>query len=257
MCFDHDAEPPIELIGDNPARGEDLVLTSADGAQFAAYAAHTSTPTGAGIVILPDVRGLFHFYKELAHRFAEVGVEAVAIDYFGRTAGLTAREEDFDFWPHVMKTRGETVAADVTAALNSLRGLQDAPTALFTVGFCFGGGQSFRQAANKQGLAGVIGFYGQIMPNERMPGPAPIDFVDRFSCPVLGLFGGADQGIPAEAVHQFDEALTGAGVEHELTIYPGAPHSFFDRKQSEFAKESADSWQRIQAFIAAHTVVNS
>ncbi len=257
MCFDHDAEPPIELISDNPARGEDLVLTSSDGTQFAAYVAHTSTPTGAGMVILPDVRGLFHFYKELANRFAEVGVEAVSIDYFGRTAGVAARAEDFDFWPHVTKTQRETVAADITSALNYLRSEQNAPKSLFTVGFCFGGGQSFRQAANNQGLAGVIGFYGQILPNERMPGPAPIDFVDQFSCPVLGLFGGADQGIPPEAVHQFDEALAKANVEHELVIYPGAPHSFFDRKQSEFAKESADSWQRIQAFIAAHKVTNS
>ena len=126
MCFDHDAEPPIELISDNPARGEDLVLTSSDGAQFAAYVAHTSTPTGAGIVILPDVRGLFHFYKELANRFAEVGVEALSIDYFGRTAGLTARSEDFDFWPHVRQTKLETVAADITAALNYLRSEQNA-----------------------------------------------------------------------------------------------------------------------------------
>ncbi|HVB20688.1 MAG TPA: dienelactone hydrolase family protein [Ktedonobacteraceae bacterium] len=257
MCFDHDAEPPIELISDNPAHGEDLVLTSSDGAQFAAYAAHTSTPTGAGIVILPDVRGLFHFYKELANRFAEVGVEAVTIDYFGRTAGLAARGEDFDFWPHVMQTRPEIVAADITAALNYLRGQQNAPKSLFTVGFCFGGGHSFRQAANNQGLAGVIGFYGQVAANERMPGPAPIDMVDKFSCPVLGLFGGADQGIPAAVVHQFDAAMKKASVEHEIVIYPGAPHSFFDRKQSEFAKESADSWQRIQAFIAAHAATNS
>ena len=254
MCFDVNAEPPIRSISDNPARGEDLVLTSSDGTPFAAYAAHTNTPTGAGIVILPDVRGLFHFYKELAHRFAEVGVEAVAIDYFGRSAGLTPREDDFEFMPHVMQTKAETVDADVAAAVNYLRNLSDAPKSLFTVGFCFGGGNSFRQAANNLGLAGVIGFYGQVVGPSRFGGPTAIDLIPQFSCPILGLFGGADQGISVEGVNQFDAALAQAGIEHEIVIYPGAPHSFFDRKQTEFAKESADSWQRIQAFIAAHTV---
>ena len=73
---------------------------------------------------------------------------------------------------------------------------------------------------------------------------------------VLGLFGGADEGIPAADIQRFDETLANAGLEHELITYPGAPHSFFDRKYEEFAKESADSWARIVAFIGAHTPQN-
>src|SRR5437660_8639940 len=111
MCFAPDAEPPISSSAGNPARGEDIVLQSADGTRFAAYAAHASSPRGSGIVILPDVRGLFHFYKELALRFAEAGIEAVTIDYFGRTAGLTPRDDQFEFMPHVMQTRSEYLSA--------------------------------------------------------------------------------------------------------------------------------------------------
>jgi carboxymethylenebutenolidase len=75
----------------------------------------------------------------------------------------------------------------------------------------------------------------------------------RFRCPVLALYGGADAGIPPEATAEFDQALARAGVAHESHTYEGAPHSFFDRKQAEFAEQSADAWRRVQAFVRAHT----
>jgi len=66
---------------------------------------------------------------------------------------------------------------------------------------------------------------------------------------VLKIFGGADEGIPQSAVDEFDAALRKGGIKHESTVYPGAPHSFFDRKQAEFADASADAWKRVQAFV--------
>jgi carboxymethylenebutenolidase len=72
------------------------------------------------------------------------------------------------------------------------------------------------------------------------------------SAPTLGLFGGADQGIPVTDVAKLDEHLDEAGVEHYVVTYPGAPHSFFDRKAVEYAEASSDAWQRILGFIAAH-----
>jgi carboxymethylenebutenolidase len=254
MCFDLDSTPPIRpLMSD--ARGESLTLTSADGTPFAAYHAYPDSTrrSGAGIVILPDVRGLFQFYQDLALRFADAGVEAIAIDYFGRTAGNSTRGEDFDFMTHVMQTKAAQIKEDVAAALARLRAEPNAPTAYFTVGFCFGGSNSFQQAANGHGLAGVIGFYGPPTREGRDGTASPIARIGEMKGAVLGLFGGADQGIPTSDVRQFDDALAKAGVEHELVIYPGAPHSFFDRKYEEFAKESDDSWSRIQAFIASHT----
>src|SRR6266581_9687709 len=121
MCFSLDAEPPISSASGSAVQGEDIVLNSADGTRFAAYAAHAGSPQGAGIVILPDVRGLFRFYKELALRFAEAGIEAVAIDYFGRTAGVGDRDESFDWKPYVEKTTPEGIAADTAAAIAYLR----------------------------------------------------------------------------------------------------------------------------------------
>jgi carboxymethylenebutenolidase len=265
MCFAYDAHPPdlplqFRHHDDTPGRaagggatsGEDLVLTAQDGTQFAAYLSRPEAPNGAGIVILPDVRGLFQFYKELAQRFADAGVEAIAFDYFGRTAGLTARDESFEYMPHVMQTSLETVAQDVAAAIAYLRQMPRPPQAIFTVGFCFGGAQSLHQAANHHGLSGVIGFYGSPV-QARHSGPTPIQRIGDFECAVLGLYGGDDPGIPLDGVHQFDEALTQAGVDHEIVIYPGTPHSFFDRKYAEFQEQSTDAWQRMLAFIGQHT----
>src|SRR5579859_5816854 len=121
MCYSDDARPPLPPIGGAAASHGDLTLTSADGTRFAAHFARASKPTGAGMVVLPDVRGLHHFYKELAQRFAEAGVDAVAIDYFGRTAGVGERGEEFDYKPHVEKTTPENIREDVAAAVAYLK----------------------------------------------------------------------------------------------------------------------------------------
>jgi carboxymethylenebutenolidase len=255
MCFDPDSRPPIPPIAGGAADARALVLRSADGTPFAAHAARAARPTGAGMVVLPDVRGLHPYYTELAVRFAEVGIDAVAIDYFGRTAGLGDRGEGFDYLPHVAQTTPETLQADVTAAAAYLRSKEGGQVrALFSVGFCFGGALSFHQAATALGWAGVIGFYGWPLGLPRWPDrPRPIDAVARFRCPVLAIYGGADPGIPPAAIAEFDAALERAGVPHESVTYEGAPHSFFDRKQAEFAEASADAWRRVQAFVRAHT----
>jgi carboxymethylenebutenolidase len=107
MCFDHDALPPVPPIEGGAVSHEDLVLEAADGNRFSAFAAHPDEPSGKGVVILPDVRGLYRFYEELALRFAERGIEALAIDYFGRTAGVDKRGEDFEYQDHVAQTTPE------------------------------------------------------------------------------------------------------------------------------------------------------
>lgn len=255
MCVTDDSRPPILPIAGGSAGSRDLHLTSADGTRFMAHAARAGTPTGAGMVVIPDVRGLHPYYKDLADRFAEVGVDAVAIDFFARTASTEERGESFDFMAHVPQTRPETLQADIAAAAAYLRGKDGGQVrSLFSVGFCFGGALSYLQAASGLGYAGVIGFYGWPLGLKRWPDrPKPIDAAARYACPVLSIFGGADEGIPQASIDEFDAALRKASVPHDLTVYPGAPHSFFDRKQTEFADASADAWRRVQAFVRQHT----
>ncbi len=253
MCYDDNAIPPTPPGNAGAAQGEDLVLIAEDGNRFYAYLAFPEHPSNAQILIYPDARGLHKFYKELALRFAEVGITALAIDYFGRTAGLSARDESFEFMPHIQEMTTAGFFADVKAALAYLRTGEGAQRATFVTGFCMGGSLTFVSGTQDFGFAGVIGFYAGL---SRKFGPIErpvleIGVEERY--PLLGLFGGADQGIPVEQVHQFEEEVKRSGVEYKIIIYPGATHSFFDRRYEEFADASADAWRQVLSFIAAHT----
>jgi len=251
MCHELDSEPPIAAIAGAAVSHEDLVLEAADGNRFAAFAATPEEHSPVGVVILPDVRGLYHFYEELALRFAERGYAAVAIDYFGRTAGVDKRGEEFPFMEHAQQTTPAGVQADVAAAAAYLRSAAGGSrTSLFTVGFCFGGRNSWLSAAGGHGLSGAVGFYG--MPGERNGDPGPIAVVERMDAPILALQAGDDAHITAEHNEAFDAALGAAGVEHDVVTFAGAPHSFFDRHHAEFQQQSEDAWRRTLAFIDAN-----
>jgi len=250
VCFDVDSTPPILPISGAAVSHDDVVLEAADGNRFAAFLASPEEPARVGVVILPDVRGLYRFYEELALRFAERGYAALAFDYFGRTAGVEKRDEDFEYMPHVQQTTPASVQTDVGACVAQLRA--SGCEAVFTVGFCFGGRNSWLAAASGHGLAGAVGFYGRPGPgNDGSPGPTQraADMI----CPILALQGGDDPAISVEDSRGFDHALTASGVEHEVVIYDGAPHSFFDRKQEEFAAASEDAWNRVLAFVADYS----
>jgi carboxymethylenebutenolidase len=249
MCHDHDSRPPAPPRSGEVAERGPLTLTSADGTAFSAAYAAPAQPAGAGVVVLPDIRGLHPYYVALTERFAEAGLPAVAFDYFGRTAGVAKRADDFEYMEHVRQVAPEQVQADVGACVAYLR--ERGCSSVFTVGFCFGGRNSWLAAASGHGLAGAVGFYG--MPAGRDGAPGPAQRAAEIQVPILALQAGADQNITAEHNAQFDEALAAAGVEHEVVTYPGAPHSFFDRKQEEFAEESDDAWRRVLAFIDAHS----
>ena len=158
MCFDLDSAPPIPPLFGAAVSHDDLVLEARDGNRFAAFLATPEEPARAGVVILPDVRGLYRFYEELALRFAERGYAAVAFDYFGRTAEAEKRGDDFEYMPHVQQTTPAGVQADVAACVAHLRAI--GCDAVFTVGFCFGGRNSWLAAAAGHELSGSIGSTG-------------------------------------------------------------------------------------------------
>ena len=254
MCFDADSHPPIEPIAGGALDSERLTLTSEDGTVFSAFQARAAAPSGNGILILPDVRGLHGYYEELALRFAEHGVDAVAIDYFARTAGLAPRDDQFDYMPHVGQTSWETLSADIRTGARALRAIRDGgagPSHAFATGFCMGGRLAFLAATLDLDLSGVIGFYGWPVGPNRNGSPAPADLASRIASPVLAIYGGADQGITADIRTAFDAALDQAGVEHQTIVYPGAPHSFFDRQAAEFQAASEDAWAATLGFIEA------
>ena len=213
-------------------------------------------------MILPDVRGLHPYYEELALRFAERGIDALAIDWFGRTAGPEPRGDDFDHMPEVAQTTWAGISADIVAGRRgdrlAGRGPAGATVGLHASASAWAAGCRSWPRRSGSTLAGVIGAVrdaqrarGATTPRRRSISSS------GFGAPVLGLFGGADTAISADAIAAFDAALSAAGVDHRIVTYPGAPHSFFDRKAAEFADASAAAWSEILAFIAAHTAVTT
>jgi carboxymethylenebutenolidase len=240
MCHEPGSLPPNLGEGDEPVQQQDLVLRSADGTEFSAYLAAPERPVGKAVVVLPDIRGLHAYYRDLAAGFARSGIRAIAIDYFGRTAGLSPdRGDDFEWMPHVRALTSDGVTADVAAAVARL--VESGPADVFTVGFCLGGGHSWRQAAVNPDVTGAIGFYGR-------PAVAE-DVIGQVRAPVLMLVAGADDHIPRAESEDFHRRLVEGGALAEITVYDDAPHSFFDRSFAEYQDECTDAARRVRDFI--------
>ncbi len=243
MCHDDDSRPPSPPVVGEVARHGSLTLTAADGTVLSAYEAVPAEPLGRNVVVLPDVRGLHPYYEQLTVRLAEAGFHAVAFDYFGRTAGVGDRGDDFDWQSLFSSVTADTVGADARAAVDHLRSAHPGPT--FTLGFCFGGSQSWRLSASDLGLAGAMGFYDR---------PSLIaDVEDSLSAPLLLLVGGGDAATPVDEIVALEARLAERGVAHEMHVYDGAPHSFFDRGFADWQDACSDAWVRILDFTAAHS----
>ena len=138
------------------------------------------------MIVLPDVRGLHPYYEELALRFAEAGVDAIAIDYFGRTAGAERRDDDFEYMTHVGQTTWDGLQTDIRVAAGTLLG-EGRVSSLFTVGFCFGGRVAFLSLTmGLPELKGGIGFYGWPTGPSRNDTPAPAEVAGQMQGSLLG-----------------------------------------------------------------------
>ena len=251
MCSDPDGRPPLEPVPGAGATGHHAVLEAADGAHLSVYRAEPAVPSGVGIVVLPDYHGLTPFYEALALRFAEVGVEAVAIDYYARTAPPPPRGPEFDHVAHSRRTTWAGLQADAAAATDQLR-RERSVERTYSIGFCFGGRTSFLLGTLPElELDGVIGFYGWPVGAFANDSPAPAEVTSRLGCPVLAVFGGADTKIGPSDVAAFEAALSRSPVAHRVISYEGAPHSFFDRAQTEHAAAAASAWEEVLAFVGA------
>jgi carboxymethylenebutenolidase len=247
MCYDGNARPPEPPGEKGQATGRDLVLTAGDGNQFNAFLAEPAGEFKSQVLILPDIRGLHKFYKELALRFAEVGIRALAMDYFGRSAGLAEREDEFEWQPHVAQMSIPTCFTDVASSLDVLQ--KDSKAPVFIMGFCMGGTLALIAGTKDFEVKGLIPFYSGLTRKFVGAEGTALETASKIHYPLLGLYGGADPGIPIESIQALDAELDKAGVEHKLVVYENAPHSFFDRKYDEFKEASANAWERVLKFI--------
>jgi carboxymethylenebutenolidase len=240
VCHVDDRRPPEPPRVTGTATGHELTLTAGDGNQFLAYLAEPEHPTGPRFVLLPDVGGLRPFYRELALDLARAGVTTLALDYYGRTAGVGWRDDTFDEdgSQHAAYLRRELALDDTRAAVKHL-----GSGATFVVGFCYGGCLALMAGAGDLGLDGVIAFY-PFTGAMGLDAALPDEFVADVTCPVLGLFGDADEAVPVEKARAFAEHLS--GTRNEIVIYPGETHGFF--RPSRESTASADAWGRLLDF---------
>ncbi|MEV4326130.1 dienelactone hydrolase family protein [Microbispora rosea] len=243
MCHDIDSRPPAApVVTGGVAEHGPLEIGTVDGNRFRAYRTAPAVPNGRNVLLLPDVRGLHPFYASLARRFAEAGFHTLVMDYYGRSAGTGDRDDSFDGYAHLALLQPLHVETDAAAAATAIRAWHPGP--LFSVGFCLGGGYSWRLGAAGLGLAGAIGFYGP----PRFLG----DRAAEPSAPLLMLLAGADVVTTPEEYATLTAAFDRTEKEYEEHVYDGAPHSFFDDSYDRWQEACADAWHRILGFTARH-----
>ena len=245
MC--HPEVPP----GTRPpeVRTEEATIPVGDGAMPALIAFPERTPAPA-VLVINDVFGRNPFYEHLARRLAQAGFIAATGEFFFREGPLPeptreaamARAKRLDF---------SRTVDDMSAAVDWLRDRPDTTGAVGTIGFCLGGTIVLLLAARRGDLAASVCYYG--FPADARTSARPIDLAPRMTGPILGLWGDQDTGAGMDNVRQLDEALRGAGVQHEFHVYPGLGHGFLKASlEDESAagyRQACESWTRTIALF--------
>ncbi len=198
------------------------------------YLARPQDGSGPGVVVIQEWWGLDAHIRDVTERFAREGYVALAPDlYHGQ---VTAEpDEARKLAMELDRARAMKEIAGAARYLKSLAGV--APKRVGIVGWCMGGGIAFGVAHATDQFAAAVGFYGR---------PPSDEETANINCPVLGLFGEADGGIPPAAAETFRASLAKHNKTHEIHIYPNAPHAFFnDTRPSVYKADAAqDAWQR-------------
>jgi carboxymethylenebutenolidase len=187
-----------------------------------------------GVVVIQEWWGLVPHIKDVATRFAREGFIALAPDLYH---GQASTEPD-EARKLAMELDRDRAVQEIEAAIEYLRKLgQVMPKKIGVVGWCMGGSLSVATAMHSSNLGAAVAFYGM---------PRDLESVSQIQAPLLGLYGENDHGIPLENVRAFEKRLADLGVEHEIRVYPGAGHAFFNNSRPQAYNQQAaeDAWQR-------------
>jgi carboxymethylenebutenolidase len=235
-------------------REEERTLSAGDGAALREFVALPATGFRRGaVLIIHDIWGYTDFYKELARRITGHGHIAALVDFFGRQGDLPASmraPERTGMQSEAMalavqraqQLPDERFLADMQTAVDDLHARGAAEVACW--GFCMGGRLAYVSAARVGGLSGAVAYYGHL---QAEPGRlSPLQLAGEIRVPVLGIFGGADPGIPADQVSAFQAALK---TDKEVVTYPGAPHGFLRYGATEHQAAIDDALLRTFRFF--------
>jgi carboxymethylenebutenolidase len=211
----------------------------------------------ATILVVQEVFGVHEHIKDICRRLAKAGYFAVAPALYARQGDVTKMSNMDDVMKVVAKVPEPEVASDLdaTVAWAGTTGKADVAK-LGITGFCWGGRQVWLYAAHNPKVKAAVAWYGPLQrPKSEMTPVDPIDVVPQLKVPVLGLYGGADGGIPMTQIQAMQDALKAAGSPSEIVVYPDTPHGFnADYRASYRPEQAKDGWKRLLAWFRDHGV---
>lgn len=213
---------------------------------------YEARPAGAGtypvVIVIPEIFGMHEHIRDVTRRFAREGFVAITFEPYAREGGVLTLPDIPAVRKVVDLVPDARVMADLDALVAHARNHPAAKADLIGVtGFCRGGLYTWLYAAHSRQVAAAVAWYGQLKPaiTAGVRSQGPLDVVSRIACPVLGLYGEADQGIPVADVKEMEAALKAAGKPAEWVVYPDAPHAFFaDYRPSYREAPARDAWAR-------------
>ena len=236
----------------------EIRIPAADG-ETPGYRAMPATGKAFPVVlVVQEIFGVHEHIKDVCRRLAKLGYMALAPELYARQ-GDVSKIADFKeiLTTVVAKVPDAQVMSDLDATVAWARSSGLADTArLGITGFCWGGRITWLYAAHNPQVKAAVAWYGRLVgsPSELQP-KNPIDIAASLKAPVLGLYGGDDQGIPLTSVEQMRAALKTAGNPSEIVVYPDTPHAFHADYRPSYRKEPAqDGWKRMQAWFKQHGV---
>jgi carboxymethylenebutenolidase len=226
-----------------------------------AYRAAPAGKTGLPVIlVLSEIFGVHEHIADVARRFAKLGYLAIAPELFVRQGDAKAYTEIAKLMSEVIgKVPDEQVLADLDATVAWARANGGDTARLGVTGFCWGGRMTWLYTAHNPGVKAGVAWYGRLVGTASSLTPKhPVDVAGQLAGPVLGLYGGADTGIPLDTVDKMKAALASgnaAAKRSEFVVYPDAPHAFHADYRPSYRKEAADDgWKRAVAWFKANGV---
>jgi carboxymethylenebutenolidase len=250
------AQSPIKTATDGLKVGE--VKIPAAGGDMVAYRAMPAGKTGLPVVlVVSEIFGVHEYIADVCRRLAKEGYMAIAPELFARYGDPRKYAQIADLYAAVIsKVPDSEVMADFDSCVTWAGKNGGDVARLAITGFCWGGRQTWLYAAHNPAVKAGVAWYGRLDGEVNAQTPKyPLDIAAQLKVPVLGLYGGADQGIAMDDIDSMKDALKKGASKSEIHVYEGAPHAFHADYRPTFRKEAAeDGWKRLVVWLKTHGV---
>jgi carboxymethylenebutenolidase len=255
-----------------PVAAQTAIITPADGLDVGAalipvsggvnlpvyFAAPKKAGKYATVIVVPEVFGMHEYQRDICRRLAKAGYYAITLDPFFRIGDLSKIADIKEVVGKANTLYDDQMLSDLDSLVAFVENQPKANTKkLGITGMCRGGRTVWMYTAHSNKIKAGVSWYGGLNPNPPAQPLTPIDVADKLNAPVLGLYGGADQGIPMDHVERMRASLVAFGKDGQsmIHVYEGMPHAFHADYRPSYRKEAADDgWKRMLAWFKKNGV---